>query len=590
MINKKIRLLALTVILGVAVNAQSIQDGVKALYSGKVLGAKSIFEKQGDKPEAIYWLVRADIENQDKAGAQQVLDKALAANPNDEWLLVAKGQLQLINGKANEAKQSFEAALTASKRRKGNDPEILNAVGAAIAKEYNNIDKIGDINYAVQKLEEAKAETEKAKDHWFRADILTNLGDAYRKAKPGDGTAAFSSYRDAVDIEPSFAKAYLRNALIFKSQRNYELYQQNIDKAIAANPAFVPAYENLYWYKMGTGDFNGANAIADKIIANSDPSPWNDYYKAQTFYLNKQYDQAIASATGIQQKMGDLAKPNLYKLLAWAYVDKGDAKAALPYMEKYFAKVDKEDMDPMDYNLKATVYAATPGKENEVMQAYEEGLKADTTTAGRIKMLQEGAKFFADKKQYALQGDLLSKILEIKPNPTINDFFDAGYRAYYQGKEYEKSWKVFDAMRTKFPDVNYGYLWAFNNSRIFDSANAKNIMIPDAEKLVAFSLKDTARDAKSNAFSAAAVLFPYFVNEKGDKETGLKYLNVALQNAPNDDVKQQVQGLIEQVSKMAAKPAGTEESNNQAGGAATGAKDTTSTAPKKDTASGGSQK
>ncbi|MBO9592018.1 MAG: hypothetical protein J7599_03855 [Niabella sp.] len=584
MINKKIGLLALTVILGVAVNAQSIQDGVKALYSGKVLGAKSIFEKQGDKPEATYWLVRADIDNQDKAGAQQALDKALAAKPNDAWLLAAKGQLQLMDGKANEAKQSFEAALTASKGRKGNDPEILNAVGGAIAKEYNNIDKVGDINYAVQKLEEAKAETEKTKNNWLRADILTNLGDAYRKAKPGDGTAAFTAYSDAVSAEPSFAKAYLRNGLIFKSQRNYDLYLQNIDKAIAANPAYVPAYDALYEYKIGTGDYAGANAVADKIIANSDPSPWNDYYKAQTFYLEKKYDQAIASGTGILQKMGDLAKPKLYKLLAWSYVDKGDAKAALPYMEKYFANADKEDMDPLDFNLKATVYAATPGKENEVMKAYEDGLKADTTIAGRIKMLQEGAKFFADKKQYALQGDLLSKILEIKPNPTINDYFDAGYRAYYQGKEYEKSWKVFDAMRTKFPDVNYGYLWTFNNSRVFDSAYTKNVLIPDAEKLVAFSQKDTARDAKSNAFSAAAVLFPYYVNEKGDKENGLKYLNVALEYAPNDNVKQQVQGLIDQVSKMNSKPAGS--SKNQTGGTAAGAKDTTSAAPRKDSTSG----
>ncbi|MCF3111419.1 hypothetical protein LL912_21720 [Niabella sp. CC-SYL272] len=584
MINKKIGLLALTVILGVAVNAQSIQDGVKALYSGKVLGAKSIFEKQGDKPEATYWLVRADIDNQDKAGAQQALDKALAAKPNDAWLLVAKGQLQLMDGKANEAKQSFEAALTASKGRKGNDPEILNAVGAAITKEYNNIDKIGDINYAVQKLEEAKAETEKSKDSWLKADILTNLGDAYRKAKPGDGTAAFTAYSDAVSAEPSFAKAYLRNGLIFKSQRNYDLYLQNIDKAIAANPAYVPAYDALYEYKIGTGDYAGANTVADKIIANSDPSPWNDYYKAQTFYLEKKYDQAIASGTGILQKMGDLAKPKLYKLLAWSYVDKGDAKSALPYMEKYFANADKEDMDPLDFNLKATVYAATPGKENEVMKAYEDGLKADTTIAGRIKMLQEGAKFFADKKQYALQGDLLSKILEIKPNPTINDFFDAGYRAYYQGKEYEKSWKVFDAMRTKFPDVNYGYLWTFNNSRVFDSTNAKNILIPDAEKLVAFSQKDTARDAKANAFSAAAVLFPYFVNEKGDKENGLKYLNVALENAPNDNVKQQVQGLIDQVNKMNSKPASS--SKSQTGGNAAGAKDTTSTTPRKDSTGG----
>lgn len=580
MINKQIRLLALTMILGVAVNAQSVQDGVKALYSGKVQGAKSIFEKQGDKPEATYWLVRTDINNQDKAGAQAALSKALAAKPNDPWLLVAKGQLELIDGKANEAKQSFEAAITASKGRKGNDPEILNAVGAAIAKEYNNIDKVGDINYAVQKLEEARAETEKSKDNWLKADILNNLGDAYRKASPGDGTKAFTAYSDAVSIEPSFAKAYLGTANIFKSQRNYDLYQQNIDKAIAANPAFVPAYESLYWYKMGTGDFNGANGVADKIIANSDPSPWNDYYKAQTFYLNKEYDKAITAANGIVQKMGEQTKPNAYKLLAWSYVDKGDAASALPFMEKYFATVDKDDIDPLDYNLKATVYAATPGKEAEVAKAFEEGLKADTTVAGRVKMLQEGAKFFADKKQYGLQGDLLAKVLEIKPDASTNDYFQAGYYGFYQGKEYEKAWKVFDAMRTKFPNQNYGYLWTFNSSRVFDSTGAKNVMIPDAEKLIAFSQKDTAADAKKNAFSAAATIFPIFVNDKKDYASGLKYLRIAHENAPSDDVKQQIQGLIDQVSKLPGANAANGANGSGAAGNTTPA--AAGTAPKQD--------
>ncbi|MBO9619126.1 MAG: hypothetical protein J7539_08840 [Niabella sp.] len=583
MINKKIHLLALTVILGAAASAQSIQDGVKALYEGKVLGAKSIFEKQADKPEATYWLVRADVENQDKKGAQAALDKALAAKPNEAWLLAAKGYLQLLDNKANEAKQSFESALTASKGRRGNDPEILNAVGGAIATEYNNIDKVGDINYAVQKLEEAKSLTaEKSKDNFFKADILTNLGDAYRKAFPGDGTKAYGAYSDANMADPTFAKAFLKTAMIFKSQRNYDLFLQNLDKATAADPAYVPAYEALYEYKIGTFDFNSANQVADKIIAHSDPSPWNEYYKAQTFYLNKQYDQAIASGNGILQKMGDQVKPKLYRLLAWSYVDKGDAKDAQPFMEKFFATVNKDDITPSDYNLKATVYSAVPGKEAEVAKAFDEGLKADTTVAGRVKILEDGAKFFGDKKQYGLQGDLLAKLIEIKPTPTINDYFNAGYRAYYQGKEYEKSWKVFDRMRTKFPDVNYGYLWAFRNSKVFDSANAKNVMIPDGEKLIAFSQKDTAKDAKANTFEAATTMATYYVNVASDKDNGLKYLTIARDAAPDDATKQQLQGFIDQVSKMAAKPAGSKAQTGAAPAQGQGAskKDSASNKPK----------
>lgn len=414
----------------------------------------------------------------------------------------------------------------------------------------------------------------------MKADVLTNLGDAYRKAFPGDGTKAYGAYSDATTVDPSFAKAFLKTAMIFKSQRNYELFLQNLDKATAADPAYVPAYDALYLYKIGTADFNGANAVADKIIANSDPSPWNEYYKAQTFYFNKQYDQAIASANGILQKMGDKVKPKLYKLLAWSYVDKGDAKSALPFMEKYFATVNKDDIDAQDYGLKATVYAATPGKENEVAQAYDEGLKADTTVAGRVKLLQDAAKSFGDKKQYDLQGAMLEKLAEIKPEAqrSVNDYWLAG-NAFLTGKQYEKAWKDFDIMRTKY-NHPYGYLMSFRTSSIFDSTNAKNVMVPDGEKLIEFSKTDTSKNAKTNLFSTATALATYFVNVAGDKDNGLKYLTLGRDNAPDDATKQQLQGFIDQVSKM--KPAGSKAQSSAAptSGQSAAKKDSASVKPK----------
>ncbi|MBK7097552.1 MAG: hypothetical protein IPH58_03230 [Sphingobacteriales bacterium] len=63
--------------------------------------------------------------------------------------------------------------------------------------------------------------------------------------------------------------------------------------------------------------------------------------------------------------------------------------------------------------------------------------------------------------------------------------------------------EIFDKLRTKYPDVNYGYLWSFNCSKLYDSVNAKNIMVPDAEKLIAYSKKDTSKDATGNIFTAS---------------------------------------------------------------------------------------
>ena len=561
MIKKAIKLSLLGLVLSAGVHAQSVQDGIKALYSGKYFEAAKILQTQSGTPEGAYWLAQTYLEHDDVPEANNVITKALAAKPTDPLLLVAKGQLLLKENKVAEAKQNFETAINSA--GKGGKATILNAVGKAVTRVYNNITKVGDINYAVQKLQEAlateKGEKEKNQNKWLLADIYTNLGDALRKAKPGDGSAPFENYQNALQADPSFAQAEYRKALIFKSQRNYDLFLENLNKAITANPGFLPAYYEQYYYKLGTGDNAGAQQIADKIKQNSPGDPNNEYFTASTYYINKQYDQAIASAKNVIATAKDLANPSAYKVIAYSLIDKKDTAAAIPYVEEYFKKQHAEEFMPKDYTLKAMAYSTTPGKESVVYQTYLDGLKADTVLENRIEMLDYGAKFLTGKGQFDLAGDLYSKLIEIKPadRVTINDYFNAGYYGYYRAKDYEKSWKIFDQVRTKFPKQNYGYLWTFRNSSVFDSTNAKNTMVPDAEKLIEFSKSDTARDAKPNILSSSFFLANYYNEVVKDKTKAIEYLIIA-RDAGTDDpaVKQQIQQNIDMLQKAAnARPA-----------------------------------
>lgn len=546
---KSIGLLAIVLFLGVAVFGQSIQDGVKALYSGQLDKATKILEKQTNSPEGVYWLARVYVLKNHYDSARYVFDQGLSTNPNAPFLLIGKGFFLLTDKKVNEAKQAFETAITASKGRKGADPAILNAVGRAMTQAYNNFDKVGDINYAAQKLEEALAG--KPKDPWLLADIYTNLGDAYRKAKPGEGSAAFDAYQSAIAVYPTFAQAQYRKALIFKSQRNWELFEENMNKAIAMDQGFLPAYYQLYEYKIGRKDFQAAQGIADKIIANSPGDLNNEYYAASTYYLNKNYDEAIRSAKHLIATAKGDTDPKAYKLIAYSYVDKGDTAAAMPFVEEYFKNQRKDEISAMDYALKAMAYSTTPGKESVVLQSYLDGVKADTVLDSQLDVLEAGAKFFGAKGLNANQAVLFSKIIDIKPanKVTINDYFNAGL-AYYRAKQYETSWPFFDKVRTKFPDVNYGYLWAFYNSKIFDSTNAKNIVVPDAEKLVEFSKIDKSADAKSNAFNAAYFLANYYNDVVKDKGKAVEYLKVCKDNIDDEAAKKTLQDSIDRLSRQ----------------------------------------
>ncbi|MFV0605837.1 MAG: hypothetical protein ACK5NK_08365 [Niabella sp.] len=559
MIRKTIQLITLGVLLNAGVNAQSVEDAKKAYFDGKLFEAVEILKSQaGSNPEAAYWLTKAYIAHDDIDLAKSTLSSAIGANANNALLLAAKGQLALIDKKPAEAKKDFEAAIAAA--GKGDKNVILNAVGGAIAKEFNNVEKIGDINYAVTILKEAfNAESglkEKKQDKRLLAAIAVNLGDALRKQNPGEGSEAYKYYQDALMFDPTFVQAEFRKALIFKSQRNYQMMMERLEKAIAANSAFVPALYEMYYYWLGIKDLNSAQLIADKIKQATPQNPNNEYFTASTYYIDGKYDQAISSAKSVIASAGSMVNPAAFKVIAYSLIEgKKDTAAAIPYVDDYFKRQNKEQVVPKDYILKAIAYSTTPGKEQEVYQTLMTAVDADTSVANKIEILEEAAKLYATKGNYAMQADLNAKLLDVKPadKVTINDYFNAGYYGYYRSGQYEKSWKIFDKVRTKYSNVNYGYLWTFQNSKIFDSVNAKNVLVPDAEKLIAFSQTDSAKDAKSNIFNAAFTLATYYNNVKSDKENGLKYLLIAYDAQENPAVKEQLAPFIEQLGGSVTK-------------------------------------
>src|SRR6266498_2838793 len=102
--------------------AQTIQEGVNHLYADRVKSAKQTFQKMVDANpnnlEAIYWLGQAQIEMNDIAGADQLYSKTLNANGNAPLILVGKGEVNLIQGKKDEARQMFETAINLSNNAK----------------------------------------------------------------------------------------------------------------------------------------------------------------------------------------------------------------------------------------------------------------------------------------------------------------------------------------------------------------------------------------------------------------------------------------------------------------------------------------
>lgn len=535
--------------LSIAALAQNVQEGVNHFYAERYQSAKSLFEKlvssNPKNAEAVYWLGQTLIATDDLAGARSVYENGLAANANAPLVQVGMGHVELMEGKANEARQRFETAISTSKGRKGEDPNILNAVGRANVDAYTEKNKLGDLDYAIAKLNAA------AQLAPTNAEILLNLGLAYRKKHQGG--QAITNYIKANQVNPNFAVPAYRTAMLYKTQQNWDIVIENLNKAIAADPKFAPAYLELYYYYLlYPKDFSKAEEYAKQYIANSDPSVENDYLEAQTKYVQKQYDQAINIGQNIITKAGEKVNPRVFRMMAYAHVEKGDTAGAKQYVDQFFAKAKEDDVIGADYLLHADVYA----KNNPavVKESYYKAAKMDSVLTNQVKILNEGIERFRKSGQKSFEADLRLLSYQLRsPNVNPAELFQIGL-PYYQGGAYERADSVFGAYATAMPDSIYGHYWRALSLSQIDTTMEQGLAVPAFEKSLQIAETDKVR-FKSQGLQATTYLAGYANNVKKDKETAIMYLKKALEFDPANSA---VQHSLDILSKASTpkKPAG----------------------------------
>jgi tetratricopeptide (TPR) repeat protein len=514
--------------LSVSAFAQSVQDGVNHLYAQRYQSAKEVFDKllaaNPNNMEAVYWAGQSLLDQDDVAGAKAIYEKALAANGNAPWALVGMGHVELLEGKANEARQRFETAISLSKGKKANDPNILTAVGRANSDAFTDKDKKGDLEYAIAKLNEA------AGINANNAETFLVLGNAYRKAH--NGGQAVVNYAKARTLNPSFAMPSYRMAKLYQTQQNWDIVLEHLNNAVAADPKFAPAYQDLYYYYLlYPKDFAKAEDYANKYIANADKTVDIDYIKAQTAFVQNKFDEAIAVAKNIATQAGDKTRPVVYRLLGYSYVGKGDSTTACQYVGQFFAKAKEEDVIGQDYILQADAC----GKDNPdiVRASYYKAATMDSVLSKQVNLLNEGIERFRKAGNKLFEGDLRLLSYQLRgtqANPA--ELFQIGV-PYYQAGVFDRADSIFKAYSTAFPDSVYGYLWSARSLGRIDSTMEQGIAIPQYEQLLRVAETDKVR-YKSYGLEAVGNLAQYYVNVKKDKDKGVTYLRKGLEFDPEN--------------------------------------------------------
>jgi len=532
-----------------AVFAQTLEQGKQFLYYERFQSAQTAFEKtlnaNPNNIEAVYWLGQTMIhrrDTRDTAGARALYSKMLAANGNAPLLLAGMGHVELLYGNKTDSRQRFETAISLTKEK---DINVLNAVA------YANVDaKAGDPNYAIQKLTIA-TQIKRFND----PQTYVIMGDAYRRLF--DGGNAVTSYQKALDLNPKLAEAQMKIGIIYLTQNNREFFLPAFESAVTLDPAYAPAYEQLflYWYLR---DVNKASGYLDKYAANSDQGPDLEYMKAGMMYVSGKVAESRTRAQELIGQYGANVNPRMYKLVAFASDSLGDYTAAREAMASFFAKADSTIYLATDYEEYARIYGRLQDSATRSMafQYYIKAIAADSMEADKRKFASEGldlAKLLHNKQGAALiSGAVYTSI----KTPTNTDLYNYG-QANYSAGNYKTADSIFCGVyESRYPTEIFGYLWCARSRQAEDdSLMSQGLAVGPYEKLAQFarSSPDSVK-YKNSIVGAYFYLASYYNDVKKDKQKAIYYMKQVLEVDPTNEPARNVIDMLNKPSKAGTKP------------------------------------
>jgi len=556
------------------VMAQSVEDGLKDLYYGKYQSAKQTFEKViASKPDdrAYYYLGLAELSLENKDAAAAAFQKGLTAVPTSPLLQAGLGRIDLINGNAAAAKQKFDAASTATEGRNGD-------VARAIADANTSV-KGGDRGYALSVMEKLlNNEGRKKKEQYTAtaADYI-ELGDAYRVLGGENGGKAITTYEKVLELEPNNAEAIMKQGLV---NYNAKLLQEAVTdwtKAVNTDPKYAPAYFELFEFyitpKKNQLSWDKAAEYLQKYMEVGDPADKlkNEYYLAAISFYKKDYDAAINKAKSVLPQATDEAnKGKFTRLLADAYLQKGDSLNAKTTMDEYVKGVGDTKLQPNDFKLLSEIYGRLKIKDsaqaalNDSLASFYLEKYASLDTTKDVDHYREVADKFKSLRDYdraaEWYGKLTTDFSDEQNTGKIQDYFWKGTMEIYANKPKDAD-STFGTFVQKYPNQEaLGLYWRGRANMLNDKEAKEGAAVPYFQKF--FEVGGEAKVKPNLLMYPYQYMMIYYYN-KEDKDNLKTWMEKVLSLNPNDPAAKQIQENLASTAKTAPKAGAKSGGQNQ---------------------------
>ena len=516
----------------------------------------------------------------DSASAINLIEQGGINAPKCRMILVGKGYISLRQGDSKMAENYFQQAQDVKKKRRGQ-------INKEIATAYLNQPYATEAQI-IEFAKKAKEYLTMASDD-FESKLL--LGDALMLIDKTDLSLSVQQFIVSGYEEPNDPRPLLREAMVYRRAKNYELSKLRIQQALSKDADYAPAYRQL------AEVFNLMEVRDSSIFYFQEYLKRNNNLSArvrfvEALYLNSEFDRTIQEGESL---LSESKVPNIYGVIAYAIVGKKEAtgeeiKKGLKYFDLYEKDyVSKQNRSLMnrerffkanllfrdnqhdaawrlfEKSLSDTLrsnwnmYDAVKdlyynlGKENQ--EKIVSLPKNDSTVEGQTAKINfEKAKYDAYNNAYkALE------LKRVKNGDSLNlvDLFYEGRCLNFMGKN-EGALKVYQEIIGQ--DSNYvsGYYLIATTSALIDPTDSTGIVTAAYEKWMS-RLNEEQQEKYKRDIENAYRNMAFFAQKNKDYEKTSYYYGKVLELNPDDavitDVKARIDDYLEKLRAREARKA-----------------------------------
>ncbi|WP_316764419.1 tetratricopeptide repeat protein [Pedobacter aquatilis] len=487
------------VLIGSAVFAQNLNDAKKAIDAEQYQKAssmlKSLVSSQASNGDNYYNLGLVYLKTGYIDSARAVFNKGISADAKSASNYAGLGEADILSGNATSAKTNFDKAVAAAPK----DYKTYLAIGKAYLAQDKPSEDVSKPDFANAIANLTKADELDAKDK--DAEVFIGLGDAYALQKKN--SEAIGPYFRVGDIDPTNRRAGTQLGKMYKEARSFAEGEQELNKVIAADANYGPAYRELgelylQWSSFGTDKPKAAKAteLYKKYLDLTDKSLESQLRYMQFLFYAKDYQALEQVASSIQVPANDPKGIIVSRLKGWSAYENKNYPQALTNLTEYFAK-QKDTTKNLAYDYlylgKAQLKA---GQDSLALINITKAVAKDSTNADA---LSEVAKSLYDAKKFGKAAQVYEKAIKANPNgkgSLYNYYYNAMANYFDYGAKYSAKQNPSKDILVKAdsaiakviqisPDTYDAYVTrARINSLLDDDKDPKGLMIPFYEEYI----------------------------------------------------------------------------------------------------------